>query len=546
MAVAYLDVEDEITTAVTRIRASEEPHLALVLPPGSRIGTSRINFRLLAREARESQRSIAIVTVEPGVRAIAVSAGLAAYASVGEYEAAGAVDAGAEPGRPTVVTPPAPESESRAPVEPEPAPLVEPQPAPPTATPRPEPAFDLPLAGGLRRETAPAPGQRRGFVIALVALLAVALVLAAVGALLVLPSATITVVPRIEDVGPIALTVVADPQATEPDLAAGVVPAQTVEFSLRASRVFDVTGVKVSETKATGTVVFTNLDTGGRNTIPAGSIVATDSNVRFATLAAVTLPRAKIIGGTRIVPGRATVMVEAVAAGESGNVAANAIDNVPSGEDPIVLQVSNPDATTGGTRTETKQVSQDDLDQALAALSTDLDSQLAAALAEPATAPAGTTLVQDTAAMGDPAPEPAPKSLLGQEVETFELTLSATATVLAIDESGLEPLAREALTAELPTGREVLPDTVQVTIGEPRVEEGRVTIAVSVTARAWQPLDAAALLARVRGLSVAEAYAALESYGEVTIETSPFYVGTIPTLDDRTTLTISSPASPSP
>jgi len=546
MAVAYLDVEDEITTAVTRIRASEEPHLALVLPPGSRIGTSRINFRLLAREARESQRSIAIVTVEPGVRAIAVSAGLAAYASVGEYEAAGAVDAGAEPGRPTVVTPPAPESESRAPVEPEPAPLVEPQPAPPTATPRPEPAFDLPLAGGLRRETAPAPGRRRGFVIALVALLAVALVLAAVGALLVLPSATITVVPRIEDVGPIALTIVADPQATEPDLVTGVVPAQTVEFSLRASRVFDVTGVKVSETKATGTVVFTNLDTGGRNTIPAGSIVATDSNVRFATLAAVTLPRAKIIGGTRIVPGRATVMVEAVAAGESGNVAANAIDNVPSGEDPIVLQVSNPDATTGGTRTETKQVSQDDLDQALAALSTDLDSQLAAALAEPATAPAGTTLVQDTAAMGDPAPEPAPKSLLGQEVETFELTLSATATVLAIDESGLEPLAREALTAELPTGREVLPDTVQVTIGEPRVEEGRVTIAVSVTARAWQPLDAAALLARVRGLSVAEAYAALESYGEVTIETSPFYVGTIPTLDDRTTLTISSPASPSP
>ena len=542
MAVAYLDVEDEITTAVTRIRASEEPHLALVLPPGSRIGTSRINFRLLAREARESQRSIAIVTVEPGVRAIAVSAGLAAYASVGEYEAAGAVDVGAEPGPPTVVTPPA--SEPGPP--PELTPLFEPEPAPLTAAPRPQPAVDLPLAGGLRRETAPAPGRRRGFVIALVALLAVALVLAAVGALLVLPSATITVVPRIEDVGPIALTVVADPQATEPDPAAGVVPAQTVEFPLRVSRAFDVTGVKVSETKATGTVVFTNLDTGGRNTIAAGSIVATDSNVRFATLAAVTLPRAKIIGGTRIVPGRATVMVEAVAAGESGNVAANAIDNVPSGEDPIVLQVSNPDATTGGTRTETKQVSQDDLNQALAALSTDLDSQLAAALAEPATAPAGTTLVQDTAAMGDPAPEPAPKSLLGQEVETFELTLSATATVLAIDESGLEPLAREALTAELPTGREVLPDTVQVTIGEPRVEEGRVTIAVSVTARAWQPLDPAALLARVRGLSVAEAYAALESYGEVTIETSPFYVGTIPTLDDRTTLTISSPASPSP
>ncbi|HTS15788.1 MAG TPA: hypothetical protein VMH24_08965, partial [Candidatus Sulfotelmatobacter sp.] len=88
MTIAYLDPDDEITNAVARLRASHDVRVALVLPTGSRIATSRINFRLLAHEAREHQRVLAVVTAEPGVRAVAVSAGLPAYATVAEYEAA--------------------------------------------------------------------------------------------------------------------------------------------------------------------------------------------------------------------------------------------------------------------------------------------------------------------------------------------------------------------------------------------------------------------------------------------------------------------------
>jgi hypothetical protein len=47
--VVYLDVEDEITSAATRIRTAAGPRVGLVLPFGSRVATSRINFRLLAR-----------------------------------------------------------------------------------------------------------------------------------------------------------------------------------------------------------------------------------------------------------------------------------------------------------------------------------------------------------------------------------------------------------------------------------------------------------------------------------------------------------------
>ena len=84
-AIIYLDIDDEITTAATRMRTLPERRLAIVLPGGSRVATSRINFRLLAREATTRDRELAIVTPEAATRALAASAGLPVYASVAEF-----------------------------------------------------------------------------------------------------------------------------------------------------------------------------------------------------------------------------------------------------------------------------------------------------------------------------------------------------------------------------------------------------------------------------------------------------------------------------
>ena len=86
-AIVYLDIDDEITSAASRIRGVSERRLALVLPAGSRVSTSRINFRLLAREATSHGRVLAIVTPEASSRALAASAGLPTFGSVAEYEA---------------------------------------------------------------------------------------------------------------------------------------------------------------------------------------------------------------------------------------------------------------------------------------------------------------------------------------------------------------------------------------------------------------------------------------------------------------------------
>src|SRR6266705_1056339 len=84
--IVYLDVDDEITSAASRIRTSSETKVALVVPYGSRIATSRMNFRLLSREALVSNRRLSIIAGDAASRALAASAGLPVFATVGEYE----------------------------------------------------------------------------------------------------------------------------------------------------------------------------------------------------------------------------------------------------------------------------------------------------------------------------------------------------------------------------------------------------------------------------------------------------------------------------
>ena len=108
----YLDVDDEITSAANRIRNVEEMRVALVLPAGSRLATSRINFRLLAREAQAHAHDLFIVAPEAATRALAASAGLAVYSTVRELEEAMAAPtrsaraAGLARGRASAVTVP--------------------------------------------------------------------------------------------------------------------------------------------------------------------------------------------------------------------------------------------------------------------------------------------------------------------------------------------------------------------------------------------------------------------------------------------------------
>jgi hypothetical protein len=594
----YLDVDDEITSAAARIRGSEATKVALVVPYGSRISTSRMNFRLLSREAVVNNRRLSIVASDAATRALAASAGLPVFSSVAEYDAAmtggaesgagstagtGAAAAGAaaaadvetEPQKPdgarpsaaaVAVTGAAIAAETAAPKTTKAAKKAPPVsdetqkvvlPPPPASPPDPAPAVAAGGAAAYAARVTPsgtsarpsAPSTRipvarsrrmptvgtTALVIAGVAVLAIVVV--AIAGYIYLPSAQITVTPKSEPIPPISLTVKADPDATTTDAQAGIVPASRVDVPVSVSDTFTTTGKRIEETQAKGTVTFRNVDFTASNTIAGGSIVSTQSGVRFRTDRAVTVGRARLVG-LQVFPTEANVGVTAVKSGEAGNVEPNTITVIPAAEDPLTLSVRNKAATSGGTHQEFPQITQTDVDAALAKLTTELNDAFHAAVADESGAPQNATIYPDTAVLGEPTTSADPAKLVGQGQATFDLGLNANGTVIAVDDSPVEGIAKERLMANVGSGYRLIEDSVNIQQGAATVANGQVTFPVTASASRVRQLDPAELLALVKGKSFADAKAALAPFGAVKITPWPDWVSTVPSIDSRVSLEV--------
>ncbi|MEW6223754.1 MAG: baseplate J/gp47 family protein [Chloroflexota bacterium] len=575
--IIYLDVEDEITSAATRIRSASDTRVALVLPFGSRLATSRINFRLLAREAMVNGKRLDLVAPDASARALAASAGLPVFASVVEYEAAlegrDAMPAGPSDAEPSGTTTTGAGAAAAAATglaagRAEAAPAAgtgDTARAVSAARPRPpsrdrEPAelddtapFDDVAPGRPRGEprVVHAPRRRRigAGVIAGFGILVLAVGIAGVAAWLLLPSAEITVTPRIEPIGPISLTVRADPEATAVDADLGIIPAQTLTVPVTASAEFPATGKRVVETAAGGGVRWTNCDPSASYTIPRGTTVRTRSGIAFKTDEEVFLPVAELSGtppNLDVKCQTSEVAVTAVEPGTAGNVDAGTIRVIPARYNRNLLSVTNPAPTSGGTREEFKRVAQKDIDAALEQLGLDIQEQFATALEDGAGAPPGTTVFPDTAALGEPAPTVDPATLLDQEVEAFTLGVTATGTVLAVDASPVEAIAEARLQGSVDGGYTLVDDSIEVTVGEGSVVGGVVTFPVDGSAKQVRPVDGEALRRQVLGLGREEAIAALTPYGEVDLVLWPDWVAAVPSLEQRVTLTVGDPVEVPP
>jgi hypothetical protein len=555
----YLDVDDEITSAAARIRGSEATKVALVVPYGSRIATSRINFRLLSREAIVNNRRLSIVAADPATRALAASAGLPVFASVAEHEAAVEGEAAASSANPPTpppagtagsgATPPkasakAPKNKSlpKASDETQAVPVSAAGAATVLATAGSAAAGSL--AGGSKAVATPVPvTQSRRFtrvgtpVVIGAAVIALAVLVAGVGAYLVLPSATVRVTPRAEAIPPISLVVRADPEVTAPDAAHNVVPAVRLSVPVEVSETFTTTGKRTVLTAAKGTVTFKNKDFTATDTIAAGSVVSTQSGLEFTTDQKVTVPKATLVG-LQIIESRADVRVTAVKKGTGGNVPPNAIVVIPPGENPQTLSVANEAATTGGTREEFPKVTAAEVDAAVKALTVKLRDAFNQAVEAGADAPPDATVFSDTAVLGDPTPTVDVTKIVGQEVETFDLGLTATGTVIAVDDSPVSQIAETKLLANVGADHRLVEGSVNIVPGNPTVTDGVVSFPVTARASRVKILDPGPLLASIKGLSVDEARARLLTYGEVEITTWPDWVSAIPSIDSRVTLEI--------
>ena len=596
MTTFYLDIDDEITSAAARIREAQETRIALVLPAGSRIATSRINFRLLAREAQARSRRLAIVAPEASARALAASAGLPVFGSVMEYEdaltaqrpgapaadggaataaaagvaagmagageplgeaggagptgrgagaaaAAGSVGGAVETAAGAVgAAPPGPRDQARrAPSGPGSGPGDPGTSMTPPAT---EPLRPVGPSTGLAAAAPPRrPGRSRRRVVLFVGVgvLLLAAVVGGVVGYVFLPTATVTVTPATKSIGPVDLTISVDPGASEPDPAAGTIPGTTVEFPVAVEGTFNATGKRVEEQKASGTVRWLNCDQTAAYTIPRGTLVRTSGGVGFLTTEPVFLPVAIQTGtppNIGVECSRRNADVVASKAGPEGNVGAGAISRIPGAYNPVVIKVTNPRATSGGSREEFPKVTQADVDAALVTLEGMLDEQLAAVAEAPPGIPPGTVVVPGTAQRGEATPVPDPETVVGTEVAEFKLGLAATGTVLAVDPGDARSVAAATLGASVPADYRLDPGSVEIEVGDPVVEGELVVVPATGSATAVRIVDEDEIRALVAGKTPAEATEMLAPYGTVELTVWPEWIPTITSIDARLTVEV--------
>jgi len=556
MTVCYLEVDDEITGAIARLRSVKDGEAVIVVPHGSRIATSRINFKLLAREGNERHLNVVAVSDEPGVRAMSTSAGLPAYDSIPAAEqalanfreqdrrlaerlgreptdteksaATAAAAAGTATGAAAGAVGAAPGSLERTQVM-------------RAATTR--ESAEVPTTGSAserrkksRRRIGLAPILSAVFLILIVAFVAY-------GAYLFLPTATVTIHPQTSLLAPAPITVVADPDVAVSDVAAGVVPAQRIEIPLSASSDFRATGTEIIETKATGSVRFRSENTLNPVPVAEGTVVSTIDGIDFETTEAANVPAADFSTST---PGTVDVAIRAVRNGVRGNVAANTITELPAGLANQLVSVRNPDAVSGGSRTQQTVVQQSDYDAAVDNLDQQLEFLLDTQLHNPATTPAGLTLFPITAQTGTAVTTPTAEELVGTAVDRFSLSMNSTATVTAVNEALVDDLAQDRLRDSLTGGLSIVGDKVNTTRSEPTIDIEKVSYEVAPSATVFTSPDGAALAAAVRGKSIAEARSILAPYGMVDISMWPAFIDRLPDQSARISLVVVPPSPPSP
>ena len=348
-AVVYLEADDEITSVVRRVRVADAHRVIVVAPGRSRATSSAVALRLLARSGEETGREVVLVG-DALTRSLAAEAGLTAYATLDDARRA----------EPSTGEPPAETRHAAIHV----VRGTEDTVATPAIA-----VDDVTRSVPVARFAPEAPRRRRLVAVAAV-VVALFVALGLAGAAM-LPSATVTIDPVAEDIGPVPYVI----EVARPERLSG---------TAEASATVTATGEYQTLEPATGEVVLFNW-TFFDQPIGAGTLVAAGEQA-FETQSDIVVPRGSLTAEGTIEAGEASVAVAAAAPGPAGNVGPNEIDAVLSQDADARLQgfpengqqrVTNPEATSGGVDETGTEITQADVDAALEALSADLREQVA-------------------------------------------------------------------------------------------------------------------------------------------------------------------------
>jgi hypothetical protein len=556
----YIDVDDEITGIIDKLKGSEGKVVALVLPKRAGVFQSIVNMKLLKRAADSEKKNAVLITNETGLLPLAGAAGLHVAKTLTSKpeipigpsladEAVETVNENEAYGDGPIINPEKSVGELAGAAPPPIDQGVETIALDNSETPsdadKPIAAksFEPPKNAKKKNKKLKIPNfERFRLLLVLLVLLIIIVIGAFIFANIKLAKATIEIKTDATNVNSTQnLTLYADPSNSS-----STVPSKLEQYQKTYTETVPTTGQKNNGNKASGTITTSAGACGATapSDVPAGTGVSSSNNETFITQDDITFQpslhgKSCSFEGVDASTGQANVPVLAQSPGSSYNTPDGTSFTVADRSD-----VSASGSATGGTDNIVQSVNQNDINNAKAKVSTNnstaqqtLDSQTKGDDYSPinATFSVGTPTVSSSANVGDVA-------------NSVTVTETVTYTVYGVQQAAFKSLIDSGINSQINTTKQsILNDGLSnASYNVINQSTTSAAITVSTTAEVGPQLNTSAIISAAAGQKSGTIQSQLSNNPDVTgvtVHFSPFWVSTAPKNTSHITIQIAKPTT---
>ncbi|MGH7142308.1 MAG: hypothetical protein ACREF5_02455 [Candidatus Saccharimonadales bacterium] len=553
--VLYIDVDDDITTIIDKVRSSEGRVVALVLPKRATVLQSIVNMKLLKRSAESAKKHAVLVTTEPSIMPLAATVGLHVAATPQS-----------KPGVPIVANSALPVTDSNA----EEAVTLDDEESKEITSDNAgnRPVGDLssgsgnipPAPEGIETLTLPEEETaaeetdkskkeklskdkklkvpsfnkfRKWLVLAIIIIL---LIIGLILALTILPRAAIAITTKTSNVN-VSLTATLNPSAQSVNTNTMTVPAQTEQQQQTTSQQVTTTGQQNNGTAATGSVTMSaGSCTGSQpDDVPAGTGLSA-SGLTYITQSDTTFTPVVDHGGHCTWQSTGSTNITAQSPGTNYNTSGSST-NFTVADNPGVTATGS---ASGGTDNIIQVVAQSDIDNAKQKLASQNTNSIKSTL-EQQLKNAGFYPLTVTFSAGTP--NITTSSNVGDHASTVTVTQAVTYTMYGARRSNLDTLISSNVDSQISTtNQEILDDGLSgADIGIVSSATGNEQVSIETTAVIGPDINITKIKKQVEGKKIGSIQSLINQIPGVTnvnVHLSPFWVSSVPTNPSKVTITL--------
>ncbi len=542
----YVDVDDEITTIIDKVRNSDGKIVALVLPKRATVFQSIVNMKLLKRSAEAEKKHLVLITTEASLMPLAGAVGLhVAPTPQSKPEIPSAAETAEEADEPLVED----EEEEYTADNAGDKPIGElakrsghvmaadEAAAVPLPDEEDDAAAEKPRKGRKDRRLMVPDFNKFRLRLFLAGLLVILAIVGLYYALVVMPKAAIAISTNASTVN-VSLTPTLDTSAQKIDLTKMIVPSKAEQQQKTTSQQVNTTGQRNNGTAATGSVIMSATacapNLGTPSSVLAGTGVTTNG-LTFITQEKATFTHNQVVSGSCVRYWTDSTDITAQSGGAKYNITISGAS--VAGHSGVTADGS----ANGGTDDIVNIVAQADIDSAKQKLSTADTSAIKTSLVQalrldglyplPATFNAGTPVVTTSANVGDAA-------------DTVTVTQAVTYTMYGAKQTDLDALIKQYVDTQIDTKTQTILDDGLggATISIVNATGTTVQLSLQTQATVGPDISTANIKKQAAGKKIGDVKALVNTIPGVTkvdVNLSPFWVSSIPTDTSKITVTIS-------